>query len=1267
MNRREFASGRFEVVRDIGRGGMGAVYEVYDRAHDLHLALKTVTRLDPYRVIQLKREFRAVAGLRHQNLVQLYELVSDDEGHFFTMELLRGVDMRAWVQDSDHSSLAHADTNVACAHTPEGFEALSASGPLPVGDTSSEQHAAPRALRFDERKLRSGAAQLAGGLSFLHEHGVVHRDVKPSNVLVAEDERVVLLDFGLAADWRPKPGRGTSSTPPLAGTMAYMAPEYLHGQVVSPAQDAYALGVVLFELVAGAPPFSGSLYDIVTAHIELEPPSAASVNPDVPRDLDTLIADLLAKDPASRPTAAQARARALCEPEPGARGRPRGRPPLVGRAAELGALDELADARAGGPRLTIIEGPPGAGKTALLEEFLRGLPLDEVVLFRGRCYEREAVPFRAFDEIAEELAAEYSAQRSQSSGNAALPRHASSLALVFPAFAAVADPEPALAKDAQDERERALDAFADVFALRLRGGVGVLAIDDLQWADPASLELLSVLCDPARSLPLAIVTALRKGDEHAHPVATFLARAKERGVAASLTLPPLTREDLRQLIHAAANRSVGDDTLEAIADATGGLPYAASAIASELADRGASPAAEDLNIPELEAARIERLAGDERRVADAASAATGATSFAELRAATELPGARLLSALHALERERLLRASSTPDGEVGYEFYHDRLQTLVYDRLSPGARSRLHRRLAAAMGSHGDLRSLDRQSRQWELGGEPARAAKSALAAARQARRQLAFERAAELYGRALELGELGFADRQRARERRAEALLLSNEFEEAAARCRELAEEAQGRERDRWLVRCAEANIKLGDLSRGVAALESVLHPRGLRFHKPAWSSLAEAATISARVLLAPPASRQRARPAAPESGAGGAARARFPRDTDPPSDTGGPAAPSPRVRGELDGEDDILSEVYRVIAYFMSTPAPRESWEFVLRFVDDARRRGDRGREACGFAMLAGYLEVASLGRFGGRLLDRARRAAAEASDPYADLVVEAVGVMRATVAGDFSRMREHAERGESICRQTGMDGSWEASFLRTYHGLGEMHAGDIDSSLNVLRACLRRRRRGDLFSRVLATATYGRALLCAGRVPEADEVWRELAESPIADVGAVAMWLATFRGELALARGAYEDALGIASEMRRLAIRTGLGFWPVFSAMRANVAATAQLGLAYANPARARSRARRARRLAESLCRGGRRSLYEPTGLRLLAQAHHAAGDRERARRALALAEQAANARGGGLERLAIAALRGDRARDCHPALDLLLPGKAAPLTE
>jgi serine/threonine protein kinase len=177
---------RFALVRELGAGSMGVVYEAIDRLSGARVALKALPFSDASAVSQFKHEFRSLAALVHPNLVSLYELVVEDDRWFFTMELVEGPDFLTWARGARGAPRDPPRAGLA-------FNTV-----------------------VDEQRLRSAIVQLAEGVAALHDNGVLHRDLKPSNVLVRNDGRLAILDFGIAIEIGDAQ-RGSSADPRRAG------------------------------------------------------------------------------------------------------------------------------------------------------------------------------------------------------------------------------------------------------------------------------------------------------------------------------------------------------------------------------------------------------------------------------------------------------------------------------------------------------------------------------------------------------------------------------------------------------------------------------------------------------------------------------------------------------------------------------------------------------------------------------------------------------------------------------------------------------------------------------------------------------------------------------------------------------------------------------------------------------------------------------------------------------------------------------------------
>jgi eukaryotic-like serine/threonine-protein kinase len=251
--------GRYQLGSLLGAGGMAQVYLASDRVLERPVAVKVLSppyAQDPVFVERFRREARAAARLSHPNIVAVFDSGSDADQHFLVMEYVAG------------ESLA---------------QLLARQGRL-----------APR--RAAELAVEVGAA-----LAAAHAQGLVHRDVKPANVLVGEDGRVKVADFGIvkAAATATLTGTGT-----VLGTAAYLSPEQAQGGPVDARSDLYSLGCVLYELLCGSPPF-GSGADspqvaVASRHVHQPPEPPSAHNPQVDASLDAVVLTALAKDPAQR-------------------------------------------------------------------------------------------------------------------------------------------------------------------------------------------------------------------------------------------------------------------------------------------------------------------------------------------------------------------------------------------------------------------------------------------------------------------------------------------------------------------------------------------------------------------------------------------------------------------------------------------------------------------------------------------------------------------------------------------------------------------------------------------------------------------------------------------------------------------------------------------------------------------------------------------------------------------------------------------------------
>ncbi|HEX2122133.1 MAG TPA: serine/threonine-protein kinase, partial [Thermoanaerobaculia bacterium] len=401
------ASGRFTIQRRIGAGGMGVVYEALDRDRGHVVALKKLLGTEATAIYRLKTEFRALADVVHPNLVRLYELVGEEDEWFFTMELVDGVDFLQSIRGRSAAAVEDATTERSTIIGDSGrlFPPVTAEAapkpPPPPLDETKEVAIAP----IDFMRLRRTLRQIGEGVAALHDARKLHRDLKPSNVLVTPAGRVVILDFGLTTDLT------SMQRITFGGTPAYMAPEQIAELPATEASDLYSIGVMLYEALTGALPFSGNFYTMLMQKRSTDPRPPIELASNIPEDLSRLCIDLLRRDPEQRPTARELVERVADQQERAhltavTLVRPR-EMPFVGRAAELAQLEEALQATERGTPVTVlVRGASGMGKTALVRQFLFQVQHRDptVVVFSGRSYEQESVPYKAVDSLIDDLA-----------------------------------------------------------------------------------------------------------------------------------------------------------------------------------------------------------------------------------------------------------------------------------------------------------------------------------------------------------------------------------------------------------------------------------------------------------------------------------------------------------------------------------------------------------------------------------------------------------------------------------------------------------------------------------------------------------------------------------------------------------------------------------------------------------------------------------------------------------------------------------------------
>jgi eukaryotic-like serine/threonine-protein kinase len=816
---------RYQIERKLGEGTAGAVYLVRDRETGEQLALKKLFRMDAKSVLRLKREFRSLQAVNHPHIVKLYDMGQAGDAWFLTMEYLEGADLSRYLD-------AEAEATV------------DATGP---DDAAAALLIGPRLL--------PAFRQLARGIHTLHEAGMLHRDLKPSNVLVV-DHRVVVLDFGLVRELHASDATLTEDGS-VAGTPAYMAPEQIAARELSAATDWYAFGVMLYEAISGLLPFDGSLMDLLRAKLESDPVPLEQLVPEVPRWLSELCNALLKRNPAERPSGADvlsrldaARTRSplpctgtdhILPTEVEVRSAPS---PLFGRTRELTQLwRAFGQAQEGCTVVLHVRGVSGSGKSAVVEQFLDQLASQgsassssDTLVLRSRCYELEATPFKALDAVMDVLTRHLSRLDDFNAAHL-LPADVGALAQVFPVLERLNAVKRLLSthkptQDALQLRRRAEAALRALLSNLAAQTPIVLWIDDLQWGDLDSAGILkSWLSQPSdaplffvfsyRSDEIATSTCLRKllqdDGEHASQAPEYaidmtpLAAAEVEALCKQ-RLPPQT-----------AGRA---ELIARVVREAQGSPFLASqliALANAKSARGDTDL-QSLSI-DLMVAQISALLAEDaqRLLAVMAVAGRPVSPRLVLQAAGIQRGGRAL--VHDLRALSLVRTRDVA-GVRMLEVYHDRIRERVQSGLSAAQSRLIHQQLFDTLELSGEAEP------DWlhtlALGaGQDSQAAHYGKAAAERAGASLAFERAAGLYRKCIEL--VPSAEAGELWSKLALALARCGRGVDAAEASLEAAKHAPAEQKLAWMHRAASHLLRSGHFERGEALVREVLEAKGL------------------------------------------------------------------------------------------------------------------------------------------------------------------------------------------------------------------------------------------------------------------------------------------------------------------------------------------------------------------------------------------------------------------------------------------------------
>jgi DNA-binding SARP family transcriptional activator len=761
---------RYRIDSEVGRGGMGVVYRAHDTLLDRAVAIKVLseTGVGAEGRLRLLREAQAVARLDHPHIVPVYDVGFADEINdtpFIVMQLVAGKSLRE-------------------------------AGPLPL----------PQILTV--------ASQLCDALGHAHQRGLIHRDVKPENVVLTPEGAAKLMDFGLA---HSQGASHLTQAGALIGTPFYLAPEQIRGEPVDGRADLYALGVILYELTTGRLPFAGDdVLNVISQHLHspVEPPRTHRA--DLPPALDALIVRLLSKQPADRPGSAD-EVRAALE----SLRRPTAAPPtptaaystldrivrgqLVGRERELAEAGALwSRAASGEGSILLVSGEPGIGKTRLVRELVGLAQAAGARVLADGCHAEGGPPYAPLAGMMREAFENPSGPDLPDFILADLLTLAPHLRPHYPHVAV----NPPL--DPQFEQQRVFDSFVAWCEMLAAHAPLLLLVEDVHWADGGTLALLRHLARRARRARLLLVMTYRDTEvesDQAHPLNAVLLDLNRERLAEQLRLARLSREHTRDLLSAMLSTTgeITPEFLDGLYRETEGNPFFVEEVCKGLIEQGKLYHAggtwrrADMHaifIPSSVRgaimARVERLPAQAQDALRLAAILGREFDFETLQAASRGEALSspdedaLIAALERAERAQLI-GESPRAVRLAYTFAHALIPFALRESLSGLRRQRLHRRAAATIES---LRPNDVEALAYHFAaaGERDKALQYSRLAAERAEALYAYDTAIQHLQIALDLIEAGeqnetrlallesLADAHRLRGERTKAILIYQE-----------------------------------------------------------------------------------------------------------------------------------------------------------------------------------------------------------------------------------------------------------------------------------------------------------------------------------------------------------------------------------------------------------------------------------------------------------------------------------------------------------
>ena len=647
---------RYQIQAHLGTGGMGEVYRVLDLEQDRECALKILNEMMDEQAVRRRfhREFQVLNRLQHPRLVRTFAWGFAEECPYFTMEYLPGKTLEKIISD--------------------------------------------RALlgRFRASYFFTFVQQIAEGLAYIHAQGAVHRDLKPSNIMVLETEEGIettILDLGLAK-FRHLHSISITQTGATIGTAEYMSPEQGKGLWVDHRSDLYSLGVILYEMLTGAPPFSGqNPVSVILKHIRESPPPMVEVNIAVPAQTQQVVLKLLAKESVDRYQSAEELMQALksgfVPPDDEQRDVPLKvmRPQFVGRESEMKMLRAmLKDVRVGEQRVVLISGESGVGKTRLVEELLGDARVYNFLCLKSAGWEEGGQIYGA----------------------------------LIDAFQGMTNLMGRMPDSLEMDKFSVMERWLQLLKRLRQHKPIVFCLEDIQWLDELSLEFLQyVLRDPEPCPFLLCLTCRWSNLEPLSEEIEKFIHSNEFAGATHIQLKNLSQEASGYLAASMlGERSIPADALQALFRETGGQPLfvveaVRTLVNADVVRQNVSGDWQWGEFPEILLSddfsevlyrRVATLPDVQRRVLEYACVFLNDFSFELLAAVWRGDELELLDVLDDLIAEGLLDACG--EDEDRYRFSQELCRRAIYDRMQDVRRRLLHREIGNVLEESEDAEEL---------------------------------------------------------------------------------------------------------------------------------------------------------------------------------------------------------------------------------------------------------------------------------------------------------------------------------------------------------------------------------------------------------------------------------------------------------------------------------------------------------------------------------------------------------------------------------